>query len=173
MRRRFLFGATGSAIFSPWLTRAQEPGRIYRIGWVTGTPITDPSTVIFLEVLRDNGFAQGKNLIVNPRGFSLRPDQMMPIARQIAEDRVDLFLTGGSAGTQAAQAATSTIPILAITDDMVGEGLVGSLANRRGNTTGNRCSAVAPPTFPVIPITKNMRLLLILRDRALPCCFNG
>ena len=136
MRRRFLFGATGSAIFSPWLTRAQEPGRIYRIGWVTGTPIADPSTVIFLEVLRDNGFAQGKNLTVNPRGFSLRPDQMMPIARQIAEDRVDLFLTGGSAGTQAAQAATSTIPILAITDDMVGEGLVGSLANRRGNTTG-------------------------------------
>ena len=57
---------------------------------------------------------------------------MMAVARQIAEDKVDLILAGGAAATRAAQAATSTIPILAITDDMVGEGLVDSLANRRG-----------------------------------------
>jgi putative ABC transport system substrate-binding protein len=61
---------------------------------------------------------------------------MRDAAREIARDKPDLILTGGPLATRAAQAATSTIPILAITDDMVGEGLVESLANRHGNTTG-------------------------------------
>ena len=136
MKRREIVASIAAAPFLPAIARAQTAGRQYRIAWVTGTPITDPTTVTVLDVLRKNGFIQGKNLTVDPRGLSLRPDQMMAIARQIAEDKVDLFLTGGSVGTRAAQAATSTIPILAITDDMVGDGLVDSLANRRGNTTG-------------------------------------
>ncbi len=136
MKRREIMASIAVAPFLPAVARAQTAGRQYRIAWVTGTPITDPTTVTVLDVLRNSGFVQGKNLTVDPRGLSLRPDQMMAVARQIAEDKVDLFLTGGSAGTRAAQAATSTIPILAITDDMVGEGLVESLANRRGNTTG-------------------------------------
>jgi putative tryptophan/tyrosine transport system substrate-binding protein len=73
---------------------------------------------------------------VDPRGLSLRADQMAAAARQLAEAKVDVILTGGAVATRAAQAATSTIPILSISDDMVGEGLVASLANRAGNTTG-------------------------------------
>jgi putative ABC transport system substrate-binding protein len=99
-------------------------------------PLSDPTVVTVLQELKDNGFILGKNLTVDSRGVGLRPDQMMEAARQIAEDKADLLLTAGPVATRAAQAATKTIPILAIADDMVGDGLVESLANRRGNTTG-------------------------------------
>ena len=136
MKRREVMTSIAAAPFFPAIARAQAPGRIYRIGPVFAAPITDPTIATVLDELKNNGFVLGRNLAVDPRGVSLRPDQMMEAARQIAEDKVDLFLTGGTAATRAAQAATSTTPILAITDDMVGDGLVESLANRRGNTTG-------------------------------------
>jgi putative ABC transport system substrate-binding protein len=120
----------------PTVVLAQEAGRTYRIGTVITVPLTDPTISTVLEELKGFGFVQGKNLVVDSRGLSLRPDQMAAVARQLAEAKVDLFLTGGAFATKAAQAASSTIPILAITDDMVSEGVVGSLTNRVGNTTG-------------------------------------
>jgi putative tryptophan/tyrosine transport system substrate-binding protein len=136
MRRRELLAVTAALPLLPSIARAQTAGRQYRIAWVTGTPLSDPNTVTVLDELKNNGFVLGKNLTVDPRGFNLHPDQMMAVARQIAEDKVDLILTAGGSGTRAMQVASSTIPILSISDDMVGEGLVESLANRRGNTTG-------------------------------------
>lgn len=135
MRRREIVAAL-AASFLPAAGRAQTAGRTYRLGTVITVPLSDRSIATVLDELKNNGFILGRNLTVDPRGVSLRPDQMTEAARQIAEAKVDLFLTGGPVATRAAQAATSTIPILAITDDMVGEGLVDSLANRRGNTTG-------------------------------------
>lgn len=126
----------GVAAFLPSVSLAQEAGRIYRVGTVFAVPPTDATITTVLEELNRLGFVEGKNLIVDPRGFRLRPDQMIAVAQQLAEAGIDLFLTGGGLATKAAQAASSTIPILAIADDMVGEGLVGSLANRGGNTTG-------------------------------------
>lgn len=99
-------------------------------------PLTDASIATVLDELGRLGFVQGKNLVVDKRGLSLLPDRMAAVARELAAAKVDLFLTGGPLATKAAQAAASTIPILAISDDMVGEGLVGSLANNGGNTTG-------------------------------------
>lgn len=136
MKRREIVASIAAAPFLPAVARAQTAGRMYRIGTVITPPITDASIATVLDELKNNGFVLGKNLTVDPRGVGLRPDQMMEAARQIAKDKVDLFLTGGTAATRAAQAATSTIPILGVTDDMVGDGLVDSLANRRGNTTG-------------------------------------
>ena len=136
MKRRKIVASIATAPFLSATARAQTPGRLYRIGTVITVPLSDRSIATVLDELKKNGFVQGKNLTVDPRGVSLRPDQMMAAARQIAGNNVDLILTGGPLATRAAQAATGTIPILAITDDMVGEGLVESLSNRRGNTTG-------------------------------------
>ncbi len=136
MKRRAVMSSLAVASLLPGIARAQTPGRVYRIGTVITVPMSDPTTATVLDELKNNGFILGKNLTVDPRGVSLRPDQMMEAARQIAEAKVDLILTGGPAATKAAQAATSTIPILTIADDLVGDGLVDSLANRRGNTTG-------------------------------------
>ena len=136
MKRRSLLAWMAAATLSPGAARAQEPGRTYRIGWLTSTPLSDPTTVMVLDELKNNGFVLGKNLAVDQHSFSLLPGQMTGVARQIVDDKVDLILTAGPVATRAAQAATSTIPILAVTDDMVSEGLVGSLANKAGNTTG-------------------------------------
>lgn len=135
-RRTFAAALAAGAVGLPLGLRAQEVGRTYRIGAVMTVPLTDATISTVLEELKGQGFVEGRNLIVDPRGLSLRPDQMAVVARQLAEARIDLFLTGGGAATRAAQAASSTIPILGIADDMVGEGLVGSLANRTGNITG-------------------------------------
>jgi putative tryptophan/tyrosine transport system substrate-binding protein len=136
MKRRSLLAWMAAATLSAGAARAQEPGRTYRIGWLAGTPLSDPTTVMVLDELKNNGFVLGKNLAVDQHGFSLLPGQMTGAARQIVDDKVDLILTAGPVATRAAQAATSTIPILAVTDDMVSEGLIGSLANKAGNTTG-------------------------------------
>ena len=89
------------------------------------------SVIVVLDELARLGFVQGKNLVVDKRGLSLLPDRMAAVAYELG-----LFLTRGPLATGAAQAASSTIPIVAISDDMVGEGLVRSLANNGGNTTG-------------------------------------
>lgn len=136
MRRRTALVSLAAATLLPAATRAQEAGRTYRVGAVITVPRTDTTISTVLEELNRQGFVEGRNLVVDPRGMSLRADQMDAVARQVAESGVDLILTGGGAATRAAQAATRTIPILAITDDMVAEGLASSLANRSGNTTG-------------------------------------
>ncbi len=136
MRRREVVASIAGATFLPAAAFAQEAGRIYRVGTLVTVPPADATFATVLEELKTQGFVEGKNLIVDPRGFSLRLDQMATVARQLAEARIELFLTGGGSATKAAQTASSTIPILGIADDMVGEGLVGSLANRSGNTTG-------------------------------------
>lgn len=136
MKRREIVASIAVAPFLSAAARAQTAGRMYRIGWVMAAPLSDPTVVTVLDELKNNGFILGKNLTVDARGEGLRPDQMIEAARQIAEDKADLLLTAGPVATRAAQAATKTIPILAVADDMVGDGLVKSLANRRGNTTG-------------------------------------
>src|SRR5882757_5200331 len=120
MKRREVLTSIAAAPFLPAAARAQTAGRMYRMTFLSSVPITDPTIATVLDELKNSGFVLGKNLAVDPRGVGLRPDQMMEAARQIAEDKADLFLTGGNAAT----------------DDMVGDGLVESLANRRGNTTG-------------------------------------
>jgi putative tryptophan/tyrosine transport system substrate-binding protein len=134
-RRGLLVGASAAGLISA-AARGQELGRTYRLGPVVTVPLTDASIATVLDELGRLGFVQGKNLVVDTRGLSLLPDRMAAVARELAAAKVDLFLTGGPLATRAAQAASSTIPILAISDDMVGEGLVGSLANKGGNTTG-------------------------------------
>jgi putative ABC transport system substrate-binding protein len=58
------------------------------------------------------------------------------VAAELAKAQVDAIVAGGAAAARAAQTATRTIPILTLTDDMVGQGLVASLAQPGGNTTG-------------------------------------
>jgi putative ABC transport system substrate-binding protein len=131
MKRRIVLRAAALAL--PWTAWAQEPGRTYRLGVLLLFPPEDPSRISLMEGLASMGFVEGKNLVVDQRGVD--PQQFPVMARQLAQDNVDLFLAGGPA-IQAAQSASSTIPIVGLADDMVQEGHVGSLANRSGNTTG-------------------------------------
>lgn len=82
------------------------------------------------------GFADGKNLAIDWRGYGLRAEQFDEHAAELVKAEVDVILAGGDAAVRAAQRATTQIPILALTDDMLGEGFVRSLAEPGGNTTG-------------------------------------
>jgi putative ABC transport system substrate-binding protein len=90
----------------------------------------------FFDELRRLGFVEGQNLIIDSRGYAVRTEQFPAVVAELVKAQVDAILAGGAAGARAAQGATHTIPILTLTDDMVGQGLVASLARPGGNITG-------------------------------------
>jgi putative tryptophan/tyrosine transport system substrate-binding protein len=92
--------------------------------------------VALFDELRKFGFVENENLIVHGRGFGIKSDQIAQIATELVNAKVDVIMCGGDLLIHAAQKATDTIPILAITDDMVATGLIRSLSNPGGNTTG-------------------------------------
>jgi len=143
MRRRdFIKGIAGSAAAWPLAVRAQEPGRNYRIGFLTGNPREAAPHIAFFDELRMSGFIDGQNLAVIAGGFGVRNEQVSAAAAAIVQSAPDAIVSAGPVATRAAQAATKTIPILATSDDMVGGGLVPSLRRPGGNTTG--VSLLAP-----------------------------
>ena len=88
--------------------------------------------------LRDLGYVEGKNLIIEYRWAEGRYDRLPDLARQLVRQRVDLIVTHGTPGSLAAKQATTTIPIvMAISGDAVTTGLVASIARPGGNVTGS------------------------------------
>ena len=137
MRRRdFISLLGGAAATLPFLAWGQEPGRIYRLGTLFASARDAPQHVGFFDELRRLGFIDGQNLIVDTVGYSLPAERFAAHAADLVSGSVDLILAGGDAAVRAAQQATKSIPILAFTDDMVGQGFVHSLAKPGSNTTG-------------------------------------
>src|SRR5262249_51010967 len=132
-RRGFITLVGGAAAAWPLAARAQ-PERTRRIGVLAPLPATVFAP--FFSELRLLGFIEGQNLAVDRRGFDARYEELSTIAAEIIKAGPEAVLCGGDAAIRAAQTATSTIPIVAITDDMVGAGLVRSLARPGGNTSG-------------------------------------
>jgi putative ABC transport system substrate-binding protein len=87
-------------------------------------------------VLRQAGFIEGQNLMIDWRTYGQRVDLVSEFATELTKARSDVIFAGGDFAIRAAQLATSTIPIVGFTDDMLGSGLVNSLARPDGNTTG-------------------------------------
>ena len=136
MRRRdFITLLGGAAAAWPLVAHAQQAGRTYRLGVLHNQGPQSPQFPPFYDELRRLGFVEGQNLIVDSRGYAVRTEQFPAVAAELVKAQVDAILAGGAAAARAAQAATRTIPILTLTDDMVGQGLVASLARPGGNTT--------------------------------------
>jgi ABC-type uncharacterized transport system substrate-binding protein len=88
------------------------------------------------DELRRFGFIEGQNLTIHWRQYTLHIDLISEFAADLVKAKVDVIYAVGDAAIRAAQRATTTIPILGSTDDMVEAGLVKSLARPEGNTTG-------------------------------------
>ena len=137
MRRRdFITLVGGAAAGWPVAMRAQEPGRIYRLGALQLSPRSLPNHVAFYAELQRLGFIEGQNLVVDERGYGLHVEQLADHAAEIVKAQVDAILATGDSPIRAAQQATTTIPILAFTDDMLASKFVSSLAKPSGNITG-------------------------------------
>jgi len=136
MRRREFIALLGGAAAWPLAARAQQAERTWRLGGLHASPRDAPHQVALLEELRRLGFVEGQNLVVDRAGYGLTAEQFERHAAELVKARVDVIMAGGDAAVRAARRATADIPILALTDDMVGQGFVRSLAHPGGNTTG-------------------------------------
>ena len=135
-RREFITLVGGAAAAWPFSLRAPGGGRTYRIGGMSPGPRDARYNAAMLDELRRLGFIEGQNLTIDWLGYGLHIDPVPEFAAKLVKARVDVILAGGNLAIRAAQQATTTIPILGVTDDMVGSGLVNSLARPGGNTTG-------------------------------------
>jgi putative ABC transport system substrate-binding protein len=138
MRRRAFITLLGSVVASgaaPPLG-AQAPGRIYRLGVLIPSARQTPPLVAFFDELRLNGFIEGQNLEIIPGGLDIRNDQVAEQVAAIIKAAPDAIVSGGLFATRAVQAANRAYPHVAISEDMVGDGFVVSLAHPGGNTTG-------------------------------------
>jgi putative ABC transport system substrate-binding protein len=111
MRRReliILFG--GAALLDIPIGRAQETGRVYRLGVMHRGPREGVDFVALLDGLRQSGFVEGQNLRVEGR-FSMRDEDASEVATALVAAGVDAISAGSQRRTRAAQKATRTIPI--------------------------------------------------------------
>src|SRR5215468_2249290 len=141
-RRRFIT-LLGSVTFAwPLAARAQQQaGKVPRIGFLGLTSPSDRPTLLdaFRQRLRELGWVEGQNIVIDYRYSEDRVDRLPDLAAELVRLKVDLIVA--SAGTQVAMAAknaTETIPIVMIyVRDPVGTGLIASLARPGGNVTGD------------------------------------
>ncbi len=127
---------SGAAVAWPRAARAQEAGRTYRVGGLSVTPRNSQGAAAMFDELKRLGFIEGQNLIIDWRQYGPGIELIPELASELVKTRVDVMVVIGDVAIRAAQRATTTIPILGTTDDMVGSGLVNSLARPGANTTG-------------------------------------
>ena len=133
MRRRVFIASAAAA---PFTARAQEPGRTYRIGFLTAIGRRSPPTLAFLDELRRSGFIEGHNLTVLAEGFDADNADLAALAVKLVAAAPDVLMAGPELPLRAVKAATDKIPVVGLTADMVAEGFAASLARPGGNITG-------------------------------------
>jgi putative ABC transport system substrate-binding protein len=140
-RRAFLGTLTAGLLAAPLAAEAQQAGKVYRIGWLGITPPTPPPlrrpSEAFVQGLRDRGFVEGQNVIIERRYSEGHEDRHTAFVAELLQMKVDLIVAASSAAAHAAKQATSTIPIVMVavaSPERVG--LVASLAHPGGNVTG-------------------------------------
>jgi len=127
------------------LAQAQEAGKVPRIGWLGSVPMPDvpERQEHFRRGLRELGYIEGKNIVIEWRSSEGILDRNPALAAELVRLKVDVIVSAAVSLTRAAKAATSTVPIVMAQDaDPVGNGFVASLARPGGNITG--LSTLAP-----------------------------
>jgi putative ABC transport system substrate-binding protein len=145
-RRVFLAGTGAVLLAAPLVVEAQPASRVYRIGFLGSAPATAQTNPSFLEVfwgrLRELGYVEGRNLVVERRSTEGRNERYRALATELVSLKVDLIVAPGTAAALASKEATSTIPIVTVVvGDPVGARLIASLARPGGNVTGMSSSA--------------------------------
>jgi ABC-type uncharacterized transport system substrate-binding protein len=143
--RRLRNMALAALLFGLGSAEARQLKITPRIGYLRqGSPISAKSEDdAFRQGLRDLGYVEGKNIVIEYRYAEGKVDQVPGLAAEIVRSKPDVIVVGGNRATRAAKEATSTIPIVVgSADDLVRAGLVASLAQPGGNVTGS--TGIAP-----------------------------
>ena len=125
------------------IAEAQQPKKLPRIGYLSGTSVSSARVEAFKHGLRDLGYVEGKNIVIEWRSGEGKLDRNLAHAADLARLQVDVIVATGATEIRAARETTATVPIVMIQGgDPVGSGFVASLARPGGNITG---SAVLRP----------------------------
>ena len=139
-RRHFIKLVGGMAMACPFVLHAQPLARVARIGFLGSASASGSAKSVeaLRTGLRDLGYVEGKNIVIEFRWAEGRYDRLSALVTDLIRLKVDLIVTHGTPGTRAAKKATSTIPIvMAISGDAIATGLVTSLARPEANVTGS------------------------------------
>jgi len=143
IRRRDLIALLGGAAVAwPRPARAQGTKKLPRLGMLVMGDGTSPIDDAVRQGLRELGYVEGRNLVVEFRGAAGHADRLAGLARELVALKVDVIFAGGSEPTVAAREATALIPIVMTSSNPVGLGFVRSLARPDGDITG--VSLMAP-----------------------------
>ncbi len=135
-----------SVLAAPGPSHGQQSGKVYRIGFLGGAaanttpqqcPISWSGWQALLEGLREHGYIQGQNLVIECRMTGARDERAPALAAELVSLKPDLLIVFSTANVRAVKQATNTLPIVMLEVwDPVGTGLVASLAHPGGNVTG-------------------------------------
>jgi putative tryptophan/tyrosine transport system substrate-binding protein len=137
-RRTFLAGTGAILLPAPLAAEAKQAGKVARIGYLVGSlAVTPHLPEAFRQGLRDLGYIEGRNLVIEYRDAEGKPERLPALAAELVALKVDVIVVPGTPGALAAEQATRTLPIVffAVTDPVT-SGLVTSLARPGGNVTG-------------------------------------
>ena len=140
IRRREFVVTLGSAASWPLVARAQQAGRIARIGFLGAATASGYARQVegFRLGLRDLGYVEGTNIVIEYRWAEGNYARLPKLAAELARSNVDVIVTHGTPGALAAKQATETVPVvMAIIGDSVVSRIVASVAHPGGNLTGS------------------------------------
>ena len=134
-------GVVVLVITAPVPAAAQHAGKVARVGWLTLASPTDPKVQtqqeIFLRGMRDFGWVEGRNMVIEARHTSGRQDLLPEVAGELVRAGVDVIVAVSPLAVAAARKATTTVPIVGVSmGDPVRVGWATSLARPGGNVTG-------------------------------------
>src|SRR5262245_15869321 len=144
MNRRAFVTGLGAMLAAPLAAGARQAGKVPRIGFLSLTSPSDRPSLLdaFRQGLRELGWVEGQNIVIDYRYAEDRVDRLPDLAAELVRLKVDSIVSWGTQGVTAAKNATETIPIVMIAvRDAVGTGLIASLARPGGNVTGVSGSA--------------------------------
>jgi len=126
---------------APLSPQAQPAAKVPRIGYLVTGQLESPETQVLLDAfrqgLRERGYVEGQNILIEYRTASGKIERFASLATELTRLRVDLIVAANTPAARAVRQVTTTIPIVApVMGDPVGDGLVASLARPGGNITG-------------------------------------
>ncbi|HEU4343985.1 MAG TPA: ABC transporter substrate-binding protein [Candidatus Binatia bacterium] len=133
-----VFAIALTLAFGGAVAEAQQPAKIPRIGFLTTSPSVFPGRIkAFRQGLRDLGYVEGKNIVIEWRYTEGKLDRAPALAAELVRLKVDIIVSSGPTLTNVLKEATTTIPlVMGYHTDPVGTGLVANLARPGGNITG-------------------------------------
>ncbi len=137
-RRDFITLLGGIAATLPIVAKAQTSAKIPRVGYISPSSATATTHLVdaFRQGLGELGYVDGATIALDIRYGDGRSERIRELAVELASLKIDVLVAGNSIAAVTAKNATASIPIVAVTADPVGLGLVASLARPGGNVTG-------------------------------------